>query len=98
MFLSQQAEEDNEQRKRQEQILMEKLLEQEAMLQEDQKVSACFCTPPPSLVQLAAVGHHRAEGKQLPLTFSFILLTPHHRISLGLLAPVCSRSFPPAPR
>lgn len=35
----QQAEEDNEQRKRQEQILMEKLLEQEAMMEEDQKVS-----------------------------------------------------------
>lgn len=34
----QQAEEDNEQRKRQEQILMEKLLEQEAMMEEDQKV------------------------------------------------------------
>ncbi|KAG8000707.1 Formin-like protein 3, partial [Nibea albiflora] len=32
-----QAEEDNEQRKRQEQILMEKLLEQEAMMEEDQK-------------------------------------------------------------
>lgn len=41
--LSQQAEEDNEQRKRQEQILMEKLLEQEAMLEENQKVSVDLC-------------------------------------------------------
>lgn len=41
--LSQQAEEDNEQRKRQEQILMEKLLEQEAMLEENQKVSVYLC-------------------------------------------------------
>lgn len=41
--LSQQAEEDNEQRKRQEQILMEKLLEQEAMLEENQKVSVYRC-------------------------------------------------------
>lgn len=40
---SQQAEEDNEQRKRQEQILMEKLLEQEAMLEENQKVSVYLC-------------------------------------------------------
>lgn len=41
--LSQQAEEENEQRKRQEQILMEKLLEQEAMEQEDQKVKCAVC-------------------------------------------------------
>ncbi|XP_042075119.1 formin-like protein 2 isoform X2 [Haplochromis burtoni] len=32
-----QAEEDNEQRKRQEQIMLEKLMEQEAMMEEDQK-------------------------------------------------------------
>lgn len=42
-FSLQQAEEDNEQRKRQEQILMEKLLEQEAMLEGDQKVSVSPC-------------------------------------------------------
>lgn len=41
--LFQQAEEENEQRKRQEQILMEKLLEQEAMEQENQKVKHAVC-------------------------------------------------------
>lgn len=43
LSLFQQAEEENEQRKRQEQMLMEKLLEQEAMEQEDQKVNCAWC-------------------------------------------------------
>lgn len=58
--LSQQAEEDNEQRKRQEQILMEKLLEQEAMLGEDQKVSVYLCMS----TQLNAAGCSGSPGSR----------------------------------
>lgn len=43
----QQAEGENQQRKRQEQMLMERLLEQEAMMnQENQKVGSCSALPP----------------------------------------------------
>lgn len=58
--LSQQAEENNEQRKRQEQILMEKLLEQEAMLEEDQKVSVYLCMS--TQLHLSAAGCSGSAG------------------------------------
>lgn len=74
MFLihPQQAEEDNEQRKRQEQILMEKLLEQEAMMEENQKVRVL------AAVRLSGSG---GDGG-LSRLFAFrLIIQTHGRIS-----------------
>lgn len=62
---------------------MEKLLEQEAMMEEDQKVRhylyVCMCPPTCFAGQEATVDRLQPQGKPIP--FACLRLHPHHRIS-----------------